>query len=71
MLRDGWIVRSADGSVIPLVHMWDRWQDLNEAVLARYGAAAPEEEMVEVPPESIFEGEPAAGRRREAAVPRG
>jgi hypothetical protein len=67
MLRDGWIVRSADGSVIPLVHMWDRWQDLNEAVLERYGGSAEEEEMVEAPPESIFEKEPAAGRKREPA----
>lgn len=38
-MRNGLIVRRADGSVIPIVHMWDRW-DLKDAVLARYDIAS-------------------------------
>lgn len=39
VLRDGVIVRRQDGTVCPVVHMWDRWGDLLSSVLARYGEA--------------------------------
>ena len=51
-IRDGRIVRSADGTVIPIVHMWDRWPDLEAAVLQQFGS--PEGEPIEEPPPSIF-----------------
>lgn len=55
--RDGMIVRVADQAPCPIVHMWDRWEDLNDLVLRRYAApqAAEGEPMVETPPESIFD----------------
>lgn len=35
-MRDGLIVRRSDGSVIPVVHMWDRWEKTKQPVLDRY-----------------------------------
>jgi hypothetical protein len=51
-IRDDRIVRTSDGTAIPIVHMWDRWPDLEAAVLRQFGS--PVDEPVEEPPPSIF-----------------
>jgi hypothetical protein len=67
--RNGRIVRSEDGTLIPIVHMWDRYPDLNQLVLERYGASTTEHEMFETPPESIFDAQAEPRQAEPRATP--
>lgn len=40
-IDEGLIVRRSDGTVVPIVHMWDRWSDLQTAVVGRLGSTTP------------------------------